>query len=126
MIKHKESLGGLDTQMKSNQETGFEARDFEAAIATLEKVGLEKIGPLSVKGRVSYIHDADSDEQVRLDFDTYSEFRGKSIPEFLEIEAVYAEKVYITTEALGFQKSDCRSFGSRELFKYYYPNEGII
>ena len=87
MIEHKESLGGMDAQMKSNQETGFEARDFEAAIATLEKVGLQKVGPLSVKRRVSYIRDADSDKQVRLDFDTYSELRGKSIPEFLEIEA---------------------------------------
>ncbi|MFA6090743.1 MAG: hypothetical protein WC774_03130 [Candidatus Gracilibacteria bacterium] len=126
MIEHKESLGGLDIQMKSNQETGFEARDFDAVIATLEKVGLQRVGTVSIKRRVSYIRDADTHQQVRLDFDTYTNLRGKTIPEFLEIEATCAEDVYETAIALGFQKSDCRNFGSRELFKYYYPNEEII
>ncbi|MDD2891536.1 MAG: hypothetical protein PHQ95_01080, partial [Candidatus Gracilibacteria bacterium] len=60
-----------------------------------------------------------------LDFDTYSDLMGKSIPEFLEIEATNSEKVYTTAEALGLKRSDCKKYGPEDLFKHYYPNENI-
>lgn len=125
MVEHKAVAEGGSDQIKSRQETGFEARDFEAVIATLCKIGLEKAGQVSIKRRASYIRNLDSDRQVRLDFDTYSSLIGKSIPEFLEIESNSPEKVYETAEALGFQKSDCRNYGTQELFRHYYPNEDV-
>ncbi|PIQ12046.1 hypothetical protein COW68_01115, partial [Candidatus Gracilibacteria bacterium CG18_big_fil_WC_8_21_14_2_50_38_16] len=84
MIEYKEPVGGGTEHIKSNKETGFEARDFEAAIATLSKIGLEKVGLPSIKRRVSYVLNySDPDNKVRLDFDTYSNLMGKPIPEFL-------------------------------------------
>lgn len=127
MIEHKSPIGKEDLGIKSLQETGFKAHDFEAAIETLCLVGLKKVGLPSVKYRVSHVLDyQDPKKKIRLDFDTYSDLMGKSIPEFLEIESTSAERVYSTVEALGFQKSDCRNFGPKELFKSYYPNETIL
>ncbi|MDD5376757.1 MAG: hypothetical protein PHH16_01435 [Candidatus Gracilibacteria bacterium] len=123
MVEHKALVEGGNEEVKSRQETGFEARDFEMVIVTFCKIGLEKAGLPSIKRRVSYVRDYGSSEQVRLDFDTYSELGGKSIPEFLEIEATGPEKVYETAEALGFRRSDCRNFDSQELFQYYYPRK---
>lgn len=111
MVEHKAPVAGASAQIKSLQETGFEARDFEATIKTLCLVGLERVGPPSVKTRVSYVRNySDPENKVRLDFDAYSNLMGKTIPEFLEIEATNEEKVYETAEALGFQNSDCRNF----------------
>ena len=127
MIEHKEPARGGTEHIKSNEETGFEARDFEAAIATLSKVGLEKVGLPSIKRRVSYVRDySDPDNKVRLDFDTYSNLKGKSIPEFLEIEATNSEKLYTTAEALGIERSDCKKYGPEDLFKHYYQDEEVI
>lgn len=100
MIEHKTRGQKGSAQIKSLQETGFEARDFDAVIATLGLVGLEKSGFLSIKRRVSYVLDYPSAKQVRLDFDTYSDLIGKTIPEFLEIEATNEAQVYDTAEAL--------------------------
>lgn len=110
MVEQKMPAPGSNVNIKSLQETGFEARGFEEIIETLLKVGLEKVGFPSIKRRVSYVLNIHSDKQVRLDFDTYSELMGKSIPEFLEIEATNPETVYLTAKALGFEESDCRNF----------------
>lgn len=110
MVEHKAPVVGASDQIKSLQETGFEARDFEAVIATLCLVGLEKVGFPSVKKRVSYVLDMHANKRVRLDFDTYSELMGKPIPEFLEIEATTEETVYLTAKALGFLETDCQNF----------------
>ena len=127
MVEHKAPAFGTSDQIKSLQETGFEARSFDATIKTLCLVGLEKFGLLSIKKRVSYVLNySDPVNKIRLDFDTYSELMGKSIPEFLEVEATNPENVYEMVEALGFQRSDCRNYGPKELFRYYYPNEEIF
>lgn len=111
MLEHKAPVAGASAHIKSLQETGFEARDFEAVIKTLCLVGLERVGLPSIKTRVSHVLNySDSENKVRLDFDTYSNLMGKPIPEFLEVEATNEESVYKTAEALGFQKSDCRNF----------------
>ena len=126
MIEHKAPAPGAQEGIKSMQETGFEARDFDMVIATFKKIGLEEVGLPSVKHRVSYILHPNTEEQVRLDFDTYSELMGKPIPEFLEIESNSADRVYEIALALGFQKSDCRNFGAKQLFEHYYPNETAL
>ncbi len=126
MVEHKSKAKNDSTQIKSMKETGFQAHDFDAVIETLGLVGLEKSGLLSVKERVSYVLNYDHPtDWIRLDFDTYMDLMGKTIPEFLEIESSHEENVYGTAEAFGFQRSDCRNYGPTELFRHYYPNEAI-
>lgn len=60
MVEQKMPAPGSNVNIKSLQETGFEARGFEEIIETLLKVGLEKVGFPSVKRRVSYILDYDN------------------------------------------------------------------
>ena len=124
MIEHKSPLAPGGVGMKSMKETGFSARDFDAAIETLCLVGLEKVGLPSVKRRVSHVlnynHPTD---WARLDFDTYSNLMGRAIPEFLEIESSHEDTVYAIVEILGFNKSDCRNYGPADLFNHYYPEK---
>ncbi len=75
---------------------------------------------------MSYVLEYNYCERVRLDFDTYTNLMGKTIPEFMEIEATTAERVYEIAHALGFQELDCLKIGPVELFKHYYPNEEVI
>lgn len=80
-----------------------------------------------MKRRVSHVLNYDHPtDWARLDFDTYSDLMGKSIPEFLEIESSNEAIVFELAQAFGFQKSDCRSYGPKDLFKHYYPNENTI
>ena len=75
-----------------------------------------------MKRRVSYVLNYDHPtDWARLDFDTYSDLMGKAIPEFLEIESSNETIVFDMVQALGFQKSDCRNFGPKDLFRYYHP-----
>jgi hypothetical protein len=124
MIEHKAPYGVGSSEIKSLKETGFEARGFDTAIETLCLVGLEKVGLPSVKQRISHVRNYEHPtDWARLDFDTYSDLMGKTIPAFLEIESSNQEIVFELARALWFQQSDCRSYGPKDLFKHYYPSE---
>lgn len=126
-IKTLGLVGLHEEDIRFLKETGFETLSFDASIVALGLLGLDRSGLPSVKSRVSHVLDYnDQTERVRLDFDTYSNLMGKPIPEFLEIEAKYEERVYAMADALGIDRSALKDYGPLDLFRHYYPDEEIV
>jgi len=102
---------------KEAEETWYKASDFENQIKVFEKLWFKQISR-SVKIRVSYLINIDN-EDIKLDFDDYSDLDWMKIPELLEIEAYSYETILKVAIILWFSKEDLKSWDARKLLEYY-------
>ncbi len=97
-------------QAKVSEETKVSVDDYDSMEKILLAIGLEpKRGYPFTKRRISYLVN-----NVRFDIDTLPQF-----PTYLEIEAPSSEVIKEYAIKLGFEASDVKPWGTREVFAYY-------
>ncbi len=122
VVEHKRKIEGTEW-VKSYQETGFEAKDFQSVVDTLLAVWMTSAGLPSVKRRISFLLEnlENTYNNVRFDFDEYSELDGKwGIPMLLEIESSTKENVLDAAIKLGIDPKKVISYGPPELITHYH------
>jgi adenylate cyclase, class 2 len=99
-------------RLKQRDEYEAAVDDFDKTKDILERLGF-MINLELHKHRISY-----SFGNVKVEFDKYL---GKHlfVPEFLEIEGPDEGNIYCVARLLGYDKSDCKPWTTKELIAYY-------
>jgi adenylate cyclase class 2 len=98
--------------VKSEEEIEIEVSDINKTNEILANLGFAKYFALR-KRRVSY-----DLQNAKIEFDKYLG-EHSFVPEFFEIEAKSEKEVFRIANILGFEKSDCKNWSSKEVIKYY-------
>ena len=113
VLAYKKRISKDGAKIMEEHETTIS--DFEVLREILSHLGIHSLTETR-KFRTEYVLG-----DTHIVIDDYQDALGY-IPSFIEVEAPSLARLYEVVQLLGFQESDCKSWDTRDLVRYYSSN----